>query len=430
DGTADQYLIFTGTIANVNAALSGMQFKPNSNYTGAASLKIISNDLGNAPGPAQLTDTDTITINVTAALAAVPSTFSLGAPTYTASEGALRAKVTVTREGDTSAPASVTYKTADPSAGLAGCGAVTGHASNRCDYATAVGTLRFAAGETSREISVPLVNDAYSEGPESFTLSLSKPAGAKLAGTTSAVVTINDDEADGAAAANPISSDEFFVRQLYIDVLGREADEKGLAGWVAVLRKCGGSADCGRAAVASAFFQSEEFKLKGYFAYRLYSAALGRGARYDEMAPDVARLSSSRDAAELQLDKADLVADFMARAEFKDRYGSRTTPSDYVDALLLASGLPNHTQRKAWVRGLADGSLSRGDVLWQLAESEDVSAKFAGEAETVMQYHVFFKREADAGVANSLALPSQKPDLLKLVSGFLNSEEYRQRFGR
>ncbi|HJU53800.1 MAG TPA: hypothetical protein VJ715_04480, partial [Pyrinomonadaceae bacterium] len=42
DGTNDQYLIFTGTLSNVNAAMNGMQFKPTTNYTGAASLKIIS----------------------------------------------------------------------------------------------------------------------------------------------------------------------------------------------------------------------------------------------------------------------------------------------------------------------------------------------------------------------------------------------------
>ncbi|HYG80434.1 MAG TPA: DUF4214 domain-containing protein, partial [Pyrinomonadaceae bacterium] len=429
DGTDDQYLIFKGTIADINAAMNGLQYKPNANYTGAASLKILTSDMGNSPGPA-LTDTDTISITVTSPAPSGPSTFSLGAPTYTASEGALRATVTVTREGDKSAPASVTYRTADPSAALAGCGAVTGHASNRCDYAAAVGTLRFAAGESTREISVPLVNDAYSEGPESFTLSLAKPAGAKLAGTTSAVVTISDDDATGSAAANPLSSDEFFVRQLYLDVLGREADEKGLAGWLAALKKCGGSADCGREAVASAFFQSEEFRLKGHFAYSLYRAALGRGVGYDELTLDRARLAGARDAAELQLNKADLVADFMARAEFKDRYDSRATPSDYVDALLLASALPNHPQRARWVAGLTDGALTRGDVLWQLAESEEVSARFVGEAETVMRYHAFLKREADAGVANGLELSSQKPDLLRLVGGFLNSEEYRQRFGR
>ncbi len=432
DGTNDQYLIFTGTLANVNAAMNGMQFKPTLNYTGAASLKIISNDLGNAPGPTQLTDTDTININVTAPVAAGPSSFSLGAPVYSASEGALRATVTVTRDGDKSVPASVNYKTADPSASLAGagCGAVTGHASNRCDYATAMGTLRFAAGESSREISVPVVNDVYAEGPESFTLSLSKPVGAKLGQTTSAVVTISDDDANGSAPVHPLDADEFFVRQLYVDVLGREADANGLTHWLAVLRKCNGSADCGRAAVASAFFKSAEFKDGGYFAYRLYRAALGRSAGYDELTPDMARLASARDASELAMNKTDLVADFMARTEFKDRYGSRTQPADYVDALLLAAALPNHPQRAAWVAGLTAGSLTRGDVLWQLAESEDVSAKFAGESEVAMQYHVFFRREADAGVSNSLELSSQKPDLLKVVSGFLNSVEYRQRFGR
>ncbi|HWT02752.1 MAG TPA: hypothetical protein VN256_21065, partial [Pyrinomonadaceae bacterium] len=99
DGTADQYLIFTGTIANVNAALSGMQFKPNSNYTGAASLKIISNDLGNTGSGGALTDTDTINITVTGPTAGA-SPFSLGSPAYDAMGGGLRATVASGRRVD------------------------------------------------------------------------------------------------------------------------------------------------------------------------------------------------------------------------------------------------------------------------------------------------------------------------------------------
>jgi hypothetical protein len=48
------------------------------------------------------------------------------------------------------------------------------------DYTAAAGTLTFAAGETTRTVSVPIVRDQATEGPESFTLNLSNPSGAPL----------------------------------------------------------------------------------------------------------------------------------------------------------------------------------------------------------------------------------------------------------
>jgi hypothetical protein len=37
DGTADATMTFTGTMANINAALNGMAYAPTTNYNGAAS---------------------------------------------------------------------------------------------------------------------------------------------------------------------------------------------------------------------------------------------------------------------------------------------------------------------------------------------------------------------------------------------------------
>ncbi|HYG81091.1 MAG TPA: Ig-like domain-containing protein [Pyrinomonadaceae bacterium] len=99
DGTNDQYMIFTGALANVNAALNGMQFKPNLNYTGAASLKIISNDQGNTGAGGALTDTDTVSITVADPTAGA-GLFSLWSPAYGAAGGGPRATVAAVRRGD------------------------------------------------------------------------------------------------------------------------------------------------------------------------------------------------------------------------------------------------------------------------------------------------------------------------------------------
>src|SRR5262249_17303803 len=62
DGTADATMTFTGTIANINTALNGMTFTPTLGFTGAATLTITSNDLGNTGTGGPLTDTDVVNI--------------------------------------------------------------------------------------------------------------------------------------------------------------------------------------------------------------------------------------------------------------------------------------------------------------------------------------------------------------------------------
>jgi VCBS repeat-containing protein len=55
-----------GTIANINAALNGMSFTPSLNYNGAASLQIVTNDLGNTGSGGAKSDTDSVAITVNA----------------------------------------------------------------------------------------------------------------------------------------------------------------------------------------------------------------------------------------------------------------------------------------------------------------------------------------------------------------------------
>ena len=56
----------TGTIAAINTALNGLTFLPTSNYNGAASLQIVTDDLGNTGSGGARTDTDSIVITVNA----------------------------------------------------------------------------------------------------------------------------------------------------------------------------------------------------------------------------------------------------------------------------------------------------------------------------------------------------------------------------
>lgn len=65
DGTADGSMTFSGSVANINAALQGMVFTPPNGYVGGASqLTITTNDLGNTGAGGALTDTDSLFIYV------------------------------------------------------------------------------------------------------------------------------------------------------------------------------------------------------------------------------------------------------------------------------------------------------------------------------------------------------------------------------
>ena len=101
--------------------------------------------------------------------------------------------VVVNRTGEFQWAMALNFATSD-TAGLQNCTVVNGIASERCDYATTVGTLRFAAGETSKTIIIPLVNDALVEGNESFTLRLSFLDWRRVGNERHDHLTINDND--------------------------------------------------------------------------------------------------------------------------------------------------------------------------------------------------------------------------------------------
>jgi hypothetical protein len=75
---------------------------------------------------------------------------------------------------------------------------------------------------------------------------------------------------------NPLDTTEYFVRQQYVDFLGREPDEAGFNFWVSNIQSCGADAQCAalkRIDTSAAFFLSIEFQQTGYLVYRMYQAA-------------------------------------------------------------------------------------------------------------------------------------------------------------
>lgn len=96
-------------------------------------------------------------------------------------EGAGTATFTVTLAGTATTPVTIDYATAD------------GTAKAGQDYTATTGTVTFAPGETSKSITVPILNDAVYEGSETFTVNLTNPSSNALITDPSGLGTIKDD---------------------------------------------------------------------------------------------------------------------------------------------------------------------------------------------------------------------------------------------
>jgi len=230
--------------------------------------------------------------------------------------------------------------------------------------------------------------------------------------------------------SNAIDTTEFFVRQQYLDFLGREPEPQGFIGWVNTLRNCAaGDTSCDRIHVSEAFFRSAEFQERGYFVYRFYSSAFGRKPGYAEFTPDLARVSGFLTNDQLEAAKTAFVNDFMTRPAFAAQYGSLNN-SAYVDALINTAAV-NLSNRQTLIDGLNAGTLTRAQVLRQIAESGAVYQKYYNQAFVVMEYFGYLRRDPDILYLDWIQVLDANPaDSRRMVDGFVNSAEYRNRFAQ
>ncbi len=357
---------------------------------------------------------------------------------YSIVEGSAGARViTLTRTGIISTASSVQYETSDAS-GLNNCDVNSGSASARCDYTAVAGTVSFIAGQQSATFDVPIINDVYTEGPETLTLTLRNPVGSVLGTPSTATLTILDNDAVG-GAANPIDTPAFFVRQHYLDVLNREPEPSGLNGWLNILNNCpAGDTTCDLIQVSSDFFRSPEFFDRAYYIYRFYEVGLGRKPDYAEFQRDLRFVAGFLTEAELEARKQQFALEFSQRADFRARYDqfdSQTRSQEYVDALAQTAGvtLPNRQQLSF---ELANSIKQRWDVLRAIVQSAEVSSKFFNKAFVVIGYFSFLRRDPDAQYLVWLAQLDNPPagqsprDVYRnMINGFIGSLEYRRRFG-
>jgi NAD-dependent dihydropyrimidine dehydrogenase PreA subunit len=87
---------------------------------------------------------------------------------------------TVTRSGDTTGVSSINFATANVSA-------------KSTDYTAKSGTLSFAAGETTKSISISVISDTNREKRETFNVNLSNPIGCTISDSLGVGTILNDD---------------------------------------------------------------------------------------------------------------------------------------------------------------------------------------------------------------------------------------------
>ena len=404
------------------------------------------------------TPTPTPTATPTPTPTPVASTVQFAQASYTVQEDITFVTVAVTRTGDVTGAATIDFETS------------SGTANERSDYTTALGTLRFAAGETSQTFDLLISEDSYTEGTEAFTVVLSNPTGGASPGSPSiATVQITDDAAE--PATNAIDDASTFVGQHYHDFLNRQHDIPGLAFWTNEITLCGADAACTdfkRISVSGAYFVSIEFQGTGFKVIRIYkstfddSTARPRGLpRYREFLRDMREIQRGVVVGvgnweqQLQANMLDFARAWVQKPEVLAALPADLSAEQFVDRLFQnVEVTPAPAERDAARAAFgAGGTEGRARALLSVIDSGAAFNKQFNCAFVLMQYFGYLRRNPDDSPDTSFAgfdfwlskLDSFTPpgedvrDELtarrrifraEMVRAFLISGEYRRRFGQ
>ena len=375
--------------------------------------------------------------------------------TFTVTEDCTFVTITVTRSDDPSVPVTVHYAS-NPI-----------QASERSDYTTAVGTLRFATGETSASFALLISEDSLAEGTEMLSINLSTPTGgAQLGAPSTATVQITDD-GDTGTGQNAIDDPATFVCQHYHDFLARQADTAGQTFWTNEITSCGTNQAClteKRTNVSAAFFLSIEFQKTGYFVMRIYKTAFGNrpdNPRYDTFIADMGDVNrgvvvgQGNWEAQLEANQQAYARAFVSRSDFMASYPPGQSAAQFVDALFQSAGVtPSAAERQAAISAYGIGDTNgRASALRSVIESDSIYNAFYNPAFVLLEYFGYLRRNPNDSPDNnfqgydfwlakmdSFSQPGEnvrdeqvvlrRVRRAQMVLAFIVSAEYRQRFGQ
>ncbi len=260
---------------------------------------------------------------------------------------------------------------------------------------------------------------------------------------------------------NPIDDAQTFVAQNYRDFLNREPDTGGLAFWSNQINSCGSDQTCieaKRISVSAAFYLSTEFQQSGYLVYRFYKTAYGNlpGApvpvRFTEFLPDdqaIGRgvvVNQSGWETVLENNKQAFATDFVQRPRFTSAYPTSTSPEAFVDTLFANAGItPTSDDRAAAISEFGSGSntadlSARARALRRVAENSTLIQTESNRAFVLTEYFGYLRRSPNDAPDTNFdgynfwlnKLNQFKGDFVgaELVRAFIDSSEYRRRFGQ
>jgi len=282
------------------------------------------------------------------------------------------------------------------------------------------GNYRFDNIETNGFYTVTPSRANYSFSPANRSFSL-------IGNRTDAAFTA----VSSADAANPLDTAEYFVRQLYVDFLGREPDEGGFNYWSDRILECDGDTNCvasRRRDVAAAFFISNEFQNSGYFVYRLYKGAFGAQPTFAQYVPDRNRVIGGND---LEASRLALADDFVRRGEFQQAYPDSLTNEQFVNKLYDTAALFPYTIQRQLEIDKLNNNVTRSKVLQDLIDDAHFVAAEYNPAFVLTEYFSFLRRNPDAGGYEFWldVLNNRDPNNYSgMVCSFVTSAEYQHRF--
>jgi hypothetical protein len=264
---------------------------------------------------------------------------------------------------------------------------------------------------------------------------------------------------------NRIDLTDFFVKQHYLDFLNRQADQSGLNFWNGEIDNCTPKPQCTeikRINVSAAFYLSIEFQDTGYLVERIYKAAYGDAignstfggahqlsvpiVRLSEFLPDTQAIGQGVVVGvgnwqqQLETNKQAFTTEFVQRSRFTTALPFSMTSAEFVDKLNTNAGNPlSPAERNQLVNDLTTSAKTRAQVLRAVADDQDLNNAEFNRAFVLMQFFGYLRRNPNdpqdtdyTGYDFWLTKLNQFNGNFanaEMVKAFINSSEYRQRFG-
>lgn len=231
---------------------------------------------------------------------------------------------------------------------------------------------------------------------------------------------------------NQIETADFFVRQHYLDFLGRDPDVGGQAFWSNEIARCGTDQACVRSRridVSAAFFIETEFQQTGSFVIRLYRASFGRRPVFAEFEADHGMVLA---APNLEQSQQAFANHWVTRDSFTQIFPLTMTAAEFVNKLFdTAQLIPFETERQQQIDEMTNHGKTRADVLRAVIEMQAFKNREFNAAFVLMQYFGYLRRDPDDGGFFFWLeiLNNREPNNYRsMVCAFLTSAEYQLRF--